>query len=135
MATTARLKFGWTKEKMEEMPPLAADGFKISREKVWSANARRTSSAKFTGTLVARKVTLDMAFPANLTGAQIDKLMTYADPDPKDKSHKFCFIEFTNEKGNRETAEFYFGNPTFDAHVFLNGKYLWSSIQIQAVER
>lgn len=131
----AKIKFGWTKEKMEEMPQLAVDGIKISREKVWSANAKRTSNAKFSGTLIARKVTLDMAFPANLTGSQISQIMEYADPDTSVKSHKYCYIDFLNEKGKREIKEFYFGNPTFDAHVFLNGKYLWSSIQIQAVER
>lgn len=133
------LKFGWTKGTLVDMPIPSVDGFKISREKVWSANAKRTSSALFQGTLIAEKVTLDMAFPANLTPEQITKLEKYACPSESDlssnPSHKYCYIQFRNEKGEEETKQFYFGNPTFDAHVFLNGKFLWSSIQIQAVER
>lgn len=132
------LKFGWTKNSLESMPHPASDGWKISREKVWSGNAKRTSSALFQGTLIDTKVTLDMAFPANTTSEEIKKLLKYASPEGTKaelNQKKYCYIQFTNEKGEIETKEFYFGNPSFDAHAFLNGKFLWSSIQIQAVER
>ena len=43
-----------------------------------------------------------------------------------------CFVD---EKGEKETKQFYFGNPSFDAMTFIKGKFIWSSIQIQAVER
>lgn len=128
------LKFGWTTDDMEEMPCPASDGWKVGREKVWSANAKRNASATFSGTLIAEKVTLDMAFPANLTFLQIKKLKKYACPNPKTKSHRYCYIQFTNEEGETETKKFYFGAVTFDAHAFINGKFIWSSIQIQAVE-
>lgn len=127
------LKFGWTKDSMEDMPTPKIDGWKISREKVWGADAKRSASALFSGKLVAKKVTLDMVFPANLSPQEIKKILKYADPD--NLKNKYCYIQFTNEKGGLETKQFYFGNPSFDAHVFLNGKMLWSSIQIQAVER
>ena len=127
------LRFGWTKDNMEDMPKPKAEGWKISREKIWGANAKRSASALFSGKLVAKKVTLDMAFPANLTPAEIKKLMKYADPD--DLSKKYCYIQFTNEKNEVETKRFYFGNPSFDAMAYINGKFIWSSIQIQAVER
>ena len=74
-----------------------------------------------------------MAFPANLTPSEIKKLMKYADPD--DLSNRYGYIQFTNEKGEKETKQFYFGNPSFDAMTFIKGKFIWSSIQIQAVER
>lgn len=128
------LKFGWTKSSMEDMPCPATGGWKISREKVWSANTRRTSSAKFQGTLVAKKVTLDMAFPVDLSPAQVKKIMKYADPDDL-KNHKYCYIQFTNEKSETETKEFYFGNPSFDGYAFFNGKMIFNSISVQAVER
>lgn len=118
---------------MEDMPKPKAEGLKISREKIWGANAKRNASALFSGKLVAKKVTLDMAFPANLTPAEIKKLMKYVDPD--DLSKKYCYIQFTNEKNEVETKRFYFGNPSFDAMAYINGKFIWSSIQIQAVER
>lgn len=132
------LKFGWTTSSMETMPIPSLDGWKISREKVWSSNAKRTSSAEFQGTLVDIKVTLDMTFPANTTPAEIKKILKYASPTGTKaelNQKKYCYIQFTNEKGEIETKRFYFGNPSFDAHVFLNGKMLWSSMQIQAVEK
>lgn len=127
------LKFGWTKSNMESMPCPKAEGWKISREKVWGADAKRSASALFSGKLVAKKVTLDMAFPANLSSKDIKKILKYADPD--DLKNKYCYIQFTNEKNETETKQFYFGNPSFDAMAYLNGKFIWSSIQVQAVER
>lgn len=127
------LKFGWTKESLEDMPTPKYEGWKISREKVWNAKAGRSSKALYNGKIVAKKVTLDMAFPANLTPSEIKKLMKYADPN--DLSNRYCYIQFTNEKGEKETKQFYFGNPSFDAMTFIKGKFIWSSIQIQAVER
>ena len=127
------LKFGWTKDSLEDMPTPKYEGWKISREKVWNAKAGRSSKALYNGKIVAKKVTLDMAFPANLTPSEIKKLMKYADPD--DLSKRYVYIQFTNEKGEKETKQFYFGIPSFDAMTFFNGKFIWSSIQIQAVER
>ena len=75
------LKFGWTKDSLEDMPTPKYEGWKISREKVWNAKAGRSSKALYNGKIVAKKVTLDMAFPANLTPSEIKKLMKYADPD------------------------------------------------------
>lgn len=132
------LKFGWTTGSMEKMPCPSANGWKISREKVWSSNARRTSSAKFEGTMVDIKATLDMVFPANTSPEEIKKILKYASPKGTKaqlNEKKYCYIQFTNEAGEDETKQFYFGNPSFDAMAFLNGKFLWSSIQIQAVER
>lgn len=127
------LRFGWTKDNMEDMPKPKAEGWKISREKVWGANAKRSASGKFSGKIVTKKVTLDMAFPANLSSADMKKLLKYADPD--NLKNKYCYIQFTNEKNEVETKQFYFGNPSFDAMSYINGKFIWSSIQIQAVER
>lgn len=127
------LKFGWTKDSLEDMPIPKYDGFKISREKIWSAKTGRSSKGQHNGDLVVKKVTLDMAFPANLTPSEIKKLMKYA--NPKNLTNKYCYIQFTNEEGEKETKHFYFGNPSFDAMTFINGKFIWSSIQIQAVER
>lgn len=132
------LKFGWTENSLEKMPSPSTDGFKITREKVWSSNAKRTSSAEFHGTLIAIKTTLDMSFPADTTSEQMKKLLKYASPEGEKaqlNQKKYAYIQFTNEFGENETKRFYFGNPSFDAHVFLNGKFLWSSIQIQAVAK
>lgn len=126
------LRFGWTKDKMEPMPTPKAEGWKLTREKVWGANAKRSASGKFSGKLVTKKVTLDMAFPANLSSDDMKKLLKYVDPD--DLKNKYCYIQFTNEKNEVETKQFYFGNPSFDAMTYIKGKFIWSSIQIQAVE-
>lgn len=132
------LKFGWTENSLEAMPSPSVDGFKITREKVWSSNAKRTSSAEFKGTLIAIKTTLDMSFPADTTPAQMKKLLKYVSPTGTKaelNQKKYAYVQFTNEFSELETKRFYFGNPSFDAHVFLNGKFLWSSIQIQAVAK
>lgn len=132
----AMLKFGWSTNNMETIPSPSADGFKISREKVWNSKAARSSKALFNGTVVARKVTLDMSFPPNLTNAQRKLILKYANADTDTyPSRKYCYIQFVNEAGENETKRFYFGNPSFDAHVFLNGKYLSQSFSVQAVER
>ena len=81
------LRFGWTKDNMEDMPKPKAEGWKISREKIWGPNAKRSASGLFSGNLKTKKVTLDMAFPANLTPAEIKKLMKYADPDDLSKRY------------------------------------------------
>ena len=44
-------RFGWTKDNMEDMPKPKAEGLKISREKIWGANAKRSASALFSGKL------------------------------------------------------------------------------------
>lgn len=132
------LKFGWTTDSLEKMPTPAVDGFKITREKIWSSNTKRTASAEFEGTLVAIKTTLDMAFPANIPPSELKKLLKYASPEGTSSElnrKKYVYVQFTNEVGEAETKRFYFGNPSFDAHVFMNGKFLWSSIQIQAVNK
>ncbi len=128
------LKFGWTKNNMEDMPCPTPGGWKISREKVWGSNARRTSTAEFEGTLVDKKVTIDMAFPANLSPTQVKKITKYADPDDL-ANHKYCYIQFTNEKSETETKRFYFGNPSFDGYAFFNGKMIFNSVSVQAVEK
>ena len=71
---------------------------------MWNAKAGRSSKALYNGKIVAKKVTLDMAFPANLTPSEIKKLMKYADPD--DLSNRYGYIQFTNEKGEKETKQF-----------------------------
>ena len=98
----------------------------------YQRNSFTITSSNIEVNLKTKKVTLDMALPANLTPAEIKKLMKYADPD--DLSKKYCYIQFTNEKNEVETKRFYFGNPSFDAMSYINGKFIWSSIQIQAVE-
>lgn len=128
------LRFGWTKDDMEDMPCPTPGGWKISREKVWSEGTGRTSSAKFQGKIVAKKATLDMAFPADLSPAQVKKITKYADPDDLE-NHKYCYIQFTNEKSEIETGQFYFGNPSFDGYAFFNGKMIFNSVSVQAVER
>ena len=55
------LKFGWTKDSLEDMPTPKYEGWKISREKVWNAKAGRSSKALYNGKIVAKKVTLDMS--------------------------------------------------------------------------
>ena len=49
------LRFGWTKDNMEDMPKPKAEGWKISREKIWGPNAKRSASALFSGKLKAKK--------------------------------------------------------------------------------
>ena len=99
----------------------------------YQRNSFTITSSNIEVNLKTKKVTLDMAFPANLSSADMKKLLKYADPD--NLKNKYCYIQFTNEKNEVETKRFYFGNPSFDAMSYINGKFIWSSIQIQAVER
>ena len=89
------LKFGWTKDSLEDMPTPKYEGWKISREKVWNAKAGRSSKALYNGKIVAKKVTLDMAFPANLTQTRMiyqSGTATYSSPMKKEKKKQSSFI-------------------------------------------
>lgn len=111
-------------------PCPASNGFKINREKVWSANTGRSASAKMQGKIVGIKTTLDMAFPPSVTSKQLKTIKTSV--DSKEEWHT---VKFTNEVGETETIEAYFGNPSYEPYSFINGKMVLSSISIQAVER
>lgn len=112
------------------MPTPMYDGFEINREKVWSSNTRRSSSAKMQGTIVAVKTTLKMDFPPNLTKAQIKSIT-----DIVDSEREWHTITFTNEKSETETITAYFGNPRYGVSFFRDGKWMFSSITVEAVER
>ena len=108
----------------------AHGGWKITREKIWSANTRRTSSGKMQGTIIAIKTTLDMAFPPSITKSELQTIKNSV--DSKEEWHE---LEFTNELGEVEKDTFYFGNPSYEGYAFLNGKMILSSISIQAVNK
>lgn len=105
-------------------------GWKITREKIWSANTRRTSSGKMNGTIIAIKTTLDMAFPPNTTKKELEVIKSSVD-----STKEWHEIKFTNELGEKETDYFYFGNPSYESYSFIDGKMVLSSISIQAVNR
>ena len=114
----------------QTMPQPAHDGFQIAREKVWSENTRRTSSAKMTGTIKAIKTTLSISFPPNLTKAEVKKIS-----DIVDSNKEWHTVTFTNEKSEQETITVYFGTPQYGCKMFKNGKFIFSSISVEAVER
>lgn len=114
----------------KSMPKPMYDTFKITREKVWSENTRRTSNAKMTGTIKAIKTTLHMDFPPDLTIPEIEKIVSVVDSDKE-----WHTIEFTNERGTVESGTFYFGNPQYGIRMIRKGRIIYSSITIEAVER
>lgn len=111
-------------------PCPAVNGFKITREKIWSSNTRRSSSAKMQGKIKAIKRTLDIAFPHGIDKSEITKIN-----DAVNSKNPWHTIEFTNEKGNTESGTFYFGSPSYEPYSFIDGKMVLSSLSIQAVER
>lgn len=108
----------------------SSDGVEIQRNQVHSANFRRTSNAKASGTVVGNKISVKMSFPPNISVSQLKKIKSKT--TDKTTFHKFGF---TNEFGDWEEFMAYFNNYSLSQHAFINGKMINQSISFEVVEQ
>lgn len=116
-----------------EMPAPALEGLTVSHEKIWSANAGRTSSGKMQGTLIAVKTTLKIKWAA-LSPSQLATIQSAVD----NTSNPFRTVKFTdpaNPSGSLLEKTMYFGPLSFTVHSFADGIQKIINATVDAIER
>lgn len=112
------------------IPSPQAGGFSISRDFVQSSKTRRTADATMTGKIVGIKAKVKMSFSPKLTPSEVKKIKELV--VNKTFFHKLGFV---NEMSEWEEITVYFGNYSFDAYGFINGKMMPQSFSFEAVEK
>lgn len=101
-----------------DMPnPLAEEGYKITKNKIWSADTGRTKSGKMVGTIIAIKPQLTIQFEP-LTEAQVALI----DSQISDITNPYQTVEYWDETGGYTTATVYWDDPTYSATPVNGGK-------------
>lgn len=111
-----------------QLPPMAHDGLKISRNKVWSGNTGRVATGEMTGDLVDIKAKLECSWPV-LTEQQvalIDGLV----------SRPFFNVTYTDPATNaRRTRKFYAGDITYPVYSYNENLPRYTNIQVSLIEK
>ena len=112
------------------MPEILADGYNISKNKIWSSNSGRVKSGKAVGTIIAIKTTLDITF-APLTEEEV----AIIDNQVSDATKPFQKVEYWDERGNDSTKVVYFGDVTYSTSEVINGKKIFNGVSISGIEQ
>lgn len=110
------------------MPPLKANGLKITKEKIWAANTGRAANGETIGDLVAIKYKLECEWPAidREDVAVIDAAISEA----------FFTVTFLDPGSNtRITKTFYAGTPTYPVYSYVNGLRTYSGVTVNLIEK
>lgn len=114
------------------MPTPKFNGFKISKNKIWSKNSGRVASnAKFVGTIIAIKRKVEITWPV-LEASQIaviDNIVSNA-------SIPYHTVQYTSESGVTTTITAYFGDAVYPIlGMDINGKELLEGVGIDGIEQ
>ncbi len=105
------------------------DGFKRTKNKLWSSNTGRTASGKMVGDVVAIKYTLEFSW-SELTSAEVHSLESAVGTDA------FFPVKFPEEgTGNALTKNFYAADLTYNTKRVRKGKEIYSDISLQLIEQ
>lgn len=112
-----------------------------NKEKVWSENTRRNSSAKMQGKIVAIKYTLEISIVPFCPRRVISMLKDRIDSTTEWHRIRFSFENSdyedntTNEKAGVKERTFYFGNPSYEPYWFADNEMMMQSLNFKAIER
>ena len=112
-----------------KMPDPALEGITISKEKIWSSNAGRTTSGKMVGTKVAVKTTLKIKWPT-LTPAQVAVIENAVTNGPA-----FVPVSFTDATGTTVTKTMYFGTPSYTVYSWADGVQYIKDVTVDGIEQ
>lgn len=112
------------------MPDILADGYNISKNKIWSSNSGRTKSGKAVGTIIAIKRTVDITF-VPLTEEQV----AIIDNQVSDSTKAFQKVEYWDEKGTYSSIIAYFGDVTYSTCAVIGGKKIFKGVSISGIEQ
>lgn len=113
-----------------KMPTPALEGVTITREKIWSADAGRTSAGKMVGTVVAVKTKLAIKWPP-LTPAQVQTIESAV----SDGDNPFVPVKFTDVAGSTVTKTMYFGTPSYTIYSWGDGIQYIKDAAVDGIER
>lgn len=105
------------------------NGFKRTKNKLWSSNAGRTASGKMVGDIIAVKYTLDFNW-SELSAAEIKELEKAVGTDA------FFPVVFPEEgTGTQLTKNFYAADMTYDTKTIVDDKEIYSDVALQLIEQ
>ncbi len=111
------------------IPTPDENGFKRTKNKLWSSNTGRSASGKMLGDIVAVKYTLEFSW-SKLTSEQITSLETAVGTDA------FFSVVFPKEgTGAKQTKSFYAADMTYNTKKYENGKEIYSDVTLQLIEQ
>lgn len=114
-----------------DMPIPKINGFKISKNKIWSRNTGRNDYGSMVGSIIAIKNKVEIEWPplSNSEVAAIDDVVS-------DVDNPFVPIEYTNERGEVTTITAYFGDVTYPVYSMnAQGKMIINGVKISGIEQ
>lgn len=112
-----------------QIPIPDINGFKRTKNKLWSSNTGRTSSGRMVGDIKAIKYTLEFAW-SKLTDTQLQEL------EAAIGTAAFFPVEFPEEgTGNKLKKNFYAADPTYETKVVVDGKEIYCNFTLQLIEQ
>lgn len=109
-------------------PAVKEEGYSVTPNKIWSSNTKRSATGKMFGDIVATKYTLKLSWD-RMKGDILKDLSNAI------RSKAFFDVTFFDEKGESLTRQFYSADTTFTLKKILNGKTLYSQVNVELIER
>ena len=112
------------------MPTPKFNGFKISKNKIWSRNTGRNGNGDMVGTIIAVKRKIEIVWPIlNARDIKaIDDIVSSVTP-----YHK---VEYTDESGETTVITAYFGDATYPVlGTKIYGQQLLEGVGINGIEK
>jgi len=113
------------------MPIPKAEGFTVSKNKIWSKNAGRNDLGTMVGTILAIKTKVEIEWPP-LDTKQVELI----DNIVSDINKPFTQIRFTNERGEVTPITAYFGDavyPVYGTNIY--GKQIMIGVKIDGIQQ
>ena len=113
------------------VPSPSANGFTVSKNKIWSRNTGRNSQGDMVGTIIAIKTSVDITWnvlsPSEV--ALIDSLVS-------DINNPFTTIEFTGADGVTTTKTVYFSDVSYPIYgTNMYGEKIITGTQLSGIEQ
>lgn len=112
------------------MPTPKYNGFKISKNKIWSKNTGRNDYGDMVGNIIKIKRKVEITFPP-LTPAQTALLDSVVS-----STTSYHTLSYTDEAGNITTMTVYFNDPVYPIlGTNIHGKQINDGVGVNAIEQ
>ena len=110
------------------LPKCAADGYTVTKNKLWSKNTGRTASGSMVGDIIATKYSISLKWN-ELTQAQVTTIENAI------SASSFFAVIFQDEKGAQKTGNFYAADMTYPVKVQRNGATIYKGVTLEIIEQ
>lgn len=115
------------------MPDPALNGITITKEKIWSKNAGRSSTGKMMGDIVGIKYKMQIKWPilSQEESSLVDECLS-------DESKPFFDVKFKDPKsktGAFVTKTMYAGTPTYPVYSYVDGLPRYVGVAVDLIEQ